>query len=160
MYQFIVLCLGFLLLFGGGYLIKKTDRNSVITGSLSYGNSKSANSASLTLPTSEEMAGTFLCDSDSGCTDNVSINLVQTGDVYMTTSYKDGTPALSEKGRWMFEQGGLISLKLTESDSSQYNVPHMLLIQSVSTTTLDKFSYDAVLYKDMKKPTFSRPGSN
>ena len=153
MYQTIVLGLGFLLIIGGGYLIKSIDKEGVILKSLSKDQKVEIFSL-----TADDISGTFLCNETSGCENEYAVTFSPSGDVQLMAVYKDGIETLIEKGIWRFETGGLISISLTDSQTKHYDIPHSFLIQSVSTSTLAKISYDVTTYPDMHKPVFIRQG--
>lgn len=153
MYQTIVLGLGFLLVIGGGYLIKSVDKEGVIASSAL----KEQNVINTQL-TGDDMSGIFSCDETSGCDNVHTITFDPSGAVRIVTIYKDGTETLDEQGSWKFENGGFISILITDSQVKHYEIGRAFLIQSVSTSTLGKISYDTNLYPDMHKPTFTKQG--
>ena len=154
MYQFIVFGLGFLLLFGGAYLIKKNNGNSGIM--------ERAFSTSKKIRTPEgsfiikKIVGTFLCDIKSGCVSPYSLTLTEVGDVYFNHTNASGTEQILEHGLWNIEEGGLITLTLTNSPDENYEPPRIILIQSVNREILSDFVFDNNIYTDMYEPVFTR----
>lgn len=138
MYQIIVLGVGFSLLLGGAYYIKKNDHAGLLAQTIAY-------NAPLT---PEDIAGEYVCDVDSGCSDMYTLSFDTSGTVEMVATGDSGGQLLSEGGVWRFEKGGAVTVVFSES--------HTFLIQSVSTTTLSRFVYDSQLYTNMRKPTFTR----
>ncbi|MFA6608815.1 MAG: hypothetical protein WCT07_02815 [Candidatus Paceibacterota bacterium] len=153
MYQTIVLGLGFLLIIGGGYLIKSIDKEGLIKQSF-LKDSKVTN----ILATIETVPGTYMCNESLRCDNSRTMTLSPSGEVQILTSYNNGAELLNENGSWKIEQGGLISVFLTDSTTEHYEIPHLFLIQSVSTSTLSKISFDSGLYPDMHKPIFIKQG--
>lgn len=152
MYKFIVLGLGFLLLFGGAYLIKKSDKEGV----LNYAFSKEIKVLP-TVNTKEMISGVYKCDIENGCASPYVLILSDDNNVEMTTSYNDGVEIRKETGIWKLENGNLITILLTDLSSGEhYEIPHSILIQTVSTSTLTGLSYDKDFYFDMYKPVFVR----
>lgn len=150
MYQFIVLSLGFLLLFGGAYLINKDDKDGI----LQYAFSKDMQ----VLPSAlalETLTGKYYCDKKHGCDNTYVLNFSSEYKVDLEISFADGVEQKTESGTWKIENGNIISILLTDSSSEgHFEIPKTFLIQSVSTRTLSKISYDKEVYFDMNKPTF------
>ena len=111
MYQFIVLGLGFLLVFGGGYLIKHTDKEGVI-----------AQTVTATSTEPSDYAGTYLCDTDSKCDNPRTLVLSSDGTLSLTTSFDQGVETNVETGTWKKEAKG-ITLTIINSSTTTYGVP-------------------------------------
>ena len=153
MYQFIVLGLGLLLVVGGGFLIKTTDSHSEGILSKAFSNT---NEMITVPPTVETVTGEYSCDGTSGCVNPKVVTLDAYGGAHMVTTHIEGEETLKEEGTWRLEQGGLITLILSDSASEHYEIPHVMLIQSVNVSGLSKISYDTRIYTDMHKPIFKR----
>ena len=152
MYQFIVLGLGFLLLFGGAYLIKQSDKEGGVLGQ-AFSTSKNIQTSDIDL-TTEAMVGSFMCDGKSGCINPYTLTLAEAGDVYF--NHTSGTSTILEHGLWNIEKGGLITLTLTNTPDENYETPRVILVQSVNRNKLSNFVYDNNTYMDMNKPVFIR----
>ncbi len=150
-YQVIVLGIALSLLFGGAYYIKKSDDAGVLSYAFSTSNKKIEYGPPLTV---EDVSGEYICEASSGCNDPHTLKIEPTGEVHMITSYNEGVESFSEDGTWRFENGGLITMSFSDSSYEHYEVPHTMLIQSVSTSTLSKFVFDTKSYTGMYKPTF------
>lgn len=138
MYQIIVLGVGLSLLIGGAYYIKETDHTGLLAQTI-------VSNAPL-VP--EDIAGDYICDVNSGCSDTYTISFDKAGSLSIVAVADSGRQLLNEEGIWRFEKGGAITVIFSDSRT--------FLIQSVSTTTLTKLVYDAKLYPNMRKPIFSR----
>lgn len=151
MYQTIVLGLGFLLLFGGGYLIKHMDNQNVIGTSLATTiNTTTASSSSVLLP------GTYLCDTVSGCGSPHVLTLSENGEAKMNSSYGNGAEIVDEFGSWTVNKAGGASILLTSTANEVYPDPRTFTIKYVSSTTLAGITFDATAYTDLKNPVFRK----
>lgn len=149
MYQIIVLGLGFLLLIGGGWLIKSIDKEGVV--SRSFSGDQVSDVASFTL---ENVSGSYVCDAASGCKTEYRMSLLPSGESELITTYGNGAEVSVEKGTWRFENGGMVSILMTESQVLRYEKPRTFLVQLVGESKLSRLSFDKKIYSDMKKPVF------
>lgn len=151
MYQTIVLGLGFLLLIGGGYLIKHIDNQNVIGQSLTTKiTSTTASSSSVFIP------GTYLCDTTSGCESPHVLLLSENGEAKMNSSYENGAEIVDEFGTWTTDQEGGASILLTSTANEVYSEPHVFTIRYVSNSTLSGITFDPAVYSDLKNPVFRK----
>ncbi len=153
MYQTIVLGLGFLLLVGGGYLIKNVDSEGVVTTSLA---SPAEASSVLTL---ESLSGTYICDSSSGCENPRILDLSADGSVHMNTTYENGVEVLNEDGTWSIGINNRPVILLKGSTQETYPAPRMLSVRYASKTSLSGVTFDQKVYTDLKNPVFRKPDS-
>jgi hypothetical protein len=152
MYQIVVIGLGFSLVFGAGYYITKVDSSGVIEQSLVARDVAQP-------PTTESLAGDYLCEASSGCDYPYELVLSADGKASLTVSYSDRLETKTEKGVWNLERGGIVTTTLTESvTTGAYESAHTFLIQAITATSLSKIAYDKSTYTDMHKPTFQRQG--
>lgn len=155
MYQTIVLGLGFLLLVGGGYLIKHMDNENVIGTSIATTiNATTASSSSVMLP------GTYLCDMTSGCEDPHILSLSENGEAKMNSSYGNGAEIVDEFGSWTVNQEGGASVLLTSTANDVYPEPRVFVIRYVNNAALAGITFDASAYADMKNPIFRKQESD
>ncbi len=131
MYQTLVLGLGVLLLIGVGYFIGHTDQAGIITSVVSV-----PVSTSTAQSTPTNIAGTYVCDIDSKCSDPRILILEEDGELRMTTSYASGVEILEEVGTWLFEAKGDIVILLTGTNTEVYATPERLSLRRVSDVTL------------------------
>jgi hypothetical protein len=151
MYQTIVLGLGFLLLIGGGYLIKHIDKENVIGASIATSiNATTASSSATLLP------GTYLCDMATGCESPRVLTLSESGEAKMNSSYENGVEIVDEFGTWTVNKGGGASVLLTSTANEVYPEPRVLTIKYVTNTTLAGITFDAAVYEDLKNPVFRK----
>lgn len=151
MYQLIVIGLGITLIVGGGYYIATTDDVGVLKLSL-----VSTPVPQEALPTAEEIAGTYLCGTESGCKRPHILTLSDDGAARLDVADESGADSGQESGAWSFVPGGFVSVVFSASSSGEYEHPHAILIQSVRPDALSKYVYDDSEYPDMVKPTFTR----
>lgn len=157
MYQVTVLGILFALLLGGGYYITKSDNKSMISGTLLEEKSMQTDF----IPTAENIVGRYLCDRASGCENEKTLAILSDGNVEISTNKNEGIEISNdvEKGQWSLGNGNTVVMSFdktyTEGDEST-TTTSTLFVQSVSSTTLAKISFDRNIYKDMKKPVFTR----
>jgi hypothetical protein len=149
MYQFIVLGLGFLLLFGGGYLIKKSDKEGVLQQS--YSATKYASGSST--PSTITFKGLFTCEG-SKCQDPRNLVVSEDGTVQLSTTYNDGVEVLNELGTWTEDKDGNITLSITGTPSMAYDKPLVIALRQVTPFTL--VSISGTTYKNWGSPTFRK----
>ncbi len=157
MYQIAVLGILFALLLGGGYYITKSDDKSMISGTLLEEKSVQTDF----IPTAENILGRYFCDRVSGCQSERTLNILSDGSVEMSTNNNEGIEISNdiEKGQWSI--GGrntiLMSFNKTSGEGEESTTTtSTLFVQSVSSTTLAKISFDRNIYKDIKKPVFAK----
>lgn len=157
-YQTIVFGLGFLLLIGGGYLIKNIDNAGVLTKTLQTATStdtaESADGATSTERIGVE--GTYLCDVDSGCKDPVVLAIREGGEVSMTTTYAEGAEIQEELGTWKRGQDRSLVVLITGTANDTYPDPHSFSVRYVTSSSLSGLTFDASLFKDWTRPVFRR----
>ena len=154
MYQTIVLGLGFLLVFGAGYLIKSMDTEGVVISKLTQ--TPVASTTVVASSTKTDFEGTYSCDQDSGCLNPSSLTILEGGEVTMRTIYGDGVEILEERGTWKSERNGGITVLFTGTDVVTYPVPHSLFIRYVSSTTLSGITFDNKVYPEWTRPVFTK----
>lgn len=153
MYQTLVLGLGILLLVGVGYFIQHTDSQGVISHSIEVtASSSSATAKQNTAP------GTYLCDSENGCTNPRTLSIYEDGTLKLSTSFDNGVEVLDEAGTWKIENEGMMTIRITETATNVYQNPRTLQVKYISGTTLSGLSYDESQFKDLKNPVFIRQG--
>ena len=152
MYQAIVLGLGVLLVFGGGYLIKHTDTEGVITSSLSQTHAATTDDTTATIP------GSYQCDPLSGCDNPHTLTLTENGEAKLDTVYESGAEVGSESGTWKRDVGGKIVILFTSNVAGLYDVPHVMTIANVTKPTLAGINFSANMGEGMHKPIFARIG--
>jgi hypothetical protein len=108
---------------------------------------------------SEDVIGKYLCGIANGCKESYEITLYLNGEAKLTHLGTEVKPEIIERGSWSFMDGGFISLTLTEKEEhdtepENYETPQILIIQSVSTSTLTKITYNTKTYPLMAKPKF------
>jgi hypothetical protein len=151
MYQTIVLGLGFLLLIGGGYLIKNMDNQNVIgQAATTTINSTTASSSSILLP------GIYLCDIASGCQSPHILTLSENGETKMNSSYENGAEIVDEFGTWTTNEEGGASILLTSTANEVYPEPRVFTIKYVSNNSLSGITFDETAYPDLKNPVFRK----
>lgn len=151
MYQTLVLGLGVLLIIGVGYFVKHTDQAGVITSAVSV-----EVSTSTTQNTSAGIAGTYVCDVDSKCSDPRVLVLEESGELRMTTSYASGVEILEETGTWKIESKGDITIFLTGTNTEVYTTPQTLLLRKVSEVTLAGLPNASSEYKEWGTSLFRK----
>lgn len=156
-YQAIVLGLGFLVLFGAGYLITTTDNAGILKTTITQ-TTDTADIATSTLVA--RLEGYYLCDSESGCSSPSSLTITQDGEVRMTTSYSEGVEILEETGTWKDEKGSGLKIFLTGTDSGLYPVPKSFFVKYVSSSSLSGIDFDSATYKDWIRPVFIKQEKN
>jgi hypothetical protein len=150
MYQTIVLGLGFLLLLGGGYLIKHMDSQGVIGSSI-------ATPAALDATTTLEMlSGTYICDVNSGCENPRVLTLSSDGTVNMNTSYENGVEVVNETGTWSIGINTRPAILLKGASGTLYPTPRLFNVRYASATSLSGITFDEKAYPDLKKPVFRK----
>ncbi len=153
MYQTIVLGLGSLLLFGGGYLIKHADDQGVLRSTLSS-----------TLPISattsvEVYSGVYICDDTTKCINPRILSLSSDGSATMNASYENGAEVVHETGNWVSNGDNSLTISLLGTQQGEYVSPRTLFIKYASHTVLAGASFDEKLFTDLKKPVFYRQES-
>jgi len=148
MYQTIVLGLGFLLLVGGAYLIKRTDQSGVIQNTISTASSTQYDAASIT--------GTYICDTDSKCQNPRILTMTDDGELTLTTSYDNGVEVLRENGSWKMDSEGNVTFIITGTPTELYEEPFTLLLKRVSSSTIVAAKSAKVLYKEWGAPIFRK----
>ena len=143
MYQTLVLGLGVLLIAGVGYFIEHTDQAGIITSAVSIPVSTSTPQEMTT-----SLAGTYVCDIDSKCSDPRILILEDDGELRMTTSYASGVEILEEVGTWLLEAKGDIVVLLTGTNTEVYVAPERLSLRKVSDITLAGLPSISPEYKD------------
>lgn len=162
MYQTIVLGLGFLLLFGAGYLIKNIDKEGVVTSTLTStqtaATSTGTSSASTTSANAPDSAylGTFICGPESGCASPSMLTVQENGEVSINTSYDNGVEMVQERGTWKSERGGGMTIVITGTDSELYAVPRTIFVKYATQKSLAGLSFDAKLHPDWLRPVFRK----
>lgn len=161
MYQTIVLGLGFLLIIGGGWLIKVMDTEGIISSQFTKPkilNTTSTTTADGSATSSPErnLEGRYLCDSTSGCPNPSFLIITEAGEISMTTSYESGAEMLQEIGTWKNEKNGGASIMITGTDSGIYPTLRLLSIKYVSPTSLSGITFDPSIYKDWVRPVFKK----
>lgn len=131
MYQIFVLGLGVLLLIGVGYFIEHTDQTGIITAAVS---TEVGTSTIQSTPTG--VAGTYVCDVDSKCSDPRVLVLEESGELRMTTSYASGVEIFEEVGTWKIEPKGDIVIVLTGTNAEVYMTPERLSLRKLRDITL------------------------
>lgn len=157
MYQIIVLGLGFLLLFGSGYLIKSMDDAGIISSELNLATSTAVNATS---SSQMDMEGTYLCDTDTGCKSPSTLTISREGEVRMTTSYDNGVEVLQESGTWRTSKDGRVTIYITGTDSSVYPSPRVVSIKYASPSSLSGIMFDANAYKEWTIPVFRKQSND
>ncbi|MFA5132015.1 MAG: hypothetical protein WC444_01660 [Candidatus Paceibacterota bacterium] len=151
MYQFIVLALGLVLIVGGGYFITKANDHGVLGVSIAGKPEPFAK-----LPTAEEVSGVYRCNETSGCKNPYMMTLTEDGVAQVDIERKDAIDVLKEYGTWVFKSGGLLALTINGSSAGSYDPPHAFLIQSIGTSTLSRYIFNAKQYTDLVKPVFTK----
>jgi hypothetical protein len=151
MYQLIVLGLGFLLLFGGGYLIKKSDKAGVLGSS--FASSSVTASSSAAVPSSITFNGVYSCDG-AKCSDPRNLIVSEDGTVQLSTTYNNGVEVLNEIGTWTEDNEGKITIAITGTQSEAYDKPVTILLRQVTPFTL--VSVNGTSYKNWGAPTFRK----
>lgn len=151
MYQFIVLLALFTVVIGGGFYIKKSDGEGVLKKAFS-----SNGPVDSFVATAENISGSYYCDNSYGCTDSHKLTISSGGTCELVTSYEGGMENEVERGTWQFNQNGTISISLVESLAERYDIPHLLQINTVGSSTLKNLIYDTKIYPDMNNPIFVR----
>jgi hypothetical protein len=147
MYQTIVVGLGFLLLFGGSYLIKETDNNGVL---------HDAAAETAIIQSVSDVSGTYICDVDSRCLNPRELTLSDTGEASLTTSFDSGIETLKETGMWKLGQGNSIVLSLAENSQEAYSEPFVISLKRITEKTLMTSGETHVSYKDWGNPIFRK----
>jgi hypothetical protein len=155
MYQAIVLGLGFLLLFGAAYLVKKTDGAGVIISTQT-----ASTTETVTALPQATLEGTYLCDTDSGCQNPSVLTLTGSGEASMATSYDNGVEVLQEIGTWKDEEEGGITVLLTGTGDEVYPTPRAFSIRYASSANLSGVSFDSSVQKGWTRPVFRRQTEN
>lgn len=155
MYQTIVLGLGFLLIIGGGYLIKAMDTEGIITSQFVSAPSATSTEGATSTP-ERSLDGIYLCRPETGCPNPSLLTITEGGEVSMNTSYDNGVEVLQETGTWKNEKGGGASIIITGTDAGIYPTPRLLSIKYVSPTSLSGITYDTTIYKDWVRPVFRK----
>jgi hypothetical protein len=154
MYQTIVLGLGFLLLFGGGYLIKHMDDQGVIGASIATQVEASATTTLVSL------SGIYVCDNSSGCDNPRILSLSADGTVTMNASYENGAEVVNEVGTWSVGINNRPIILLTGTTAGEeYSTPRMLTVRYTSKNSLSGIAFDQKVYPDLIKPIFRREES-
>ncbi len=151
MYQTLVLGLGVLLLLGVGYFIGHTDQTGVINSAVS-----TPVSTSTTQTASTSVAGTYVCDIDSKCSDPRILILEEDGELRMTTSYTSGVEILEEVGTWLVEAKGDVLIFLTGTNTEVYATPERLSLRKLSDVTLAGLPSTNVEYKEWGTSLFRK----
>ena len=149
MYQFIVLLALFTVVIGGGFYIKKSDGEGVLKKAFS-----SSGPVDTFIMTSENVSGSYYCSVVSGCSEYYKLNITTGGTAEMVTSYEGGMENVVERGTWAFGEKGAIDVSLVESMGNYYDIPHLIKINTVSSSTFKNIIYDSKIYPDMKNPVF------
>jgi hypothetical protein len=157
MYQAIVLGLGFLLLFGSGYLIKSMDDTGIISSEL---NLATSTEASATSTPEVSLEGVYLCDTDTGCKSPSTLTISGEGEARMITSYDNGVEVLQESGTWKTSKDGRVTIYITGTDSTVYPSPHVLSIKYASPSSLSGIMFDANAYKEWTIPVFRKQSND
>lgn len=150
MYQSIVLGLGFLLLLGGGYLIKHMDQEGVIESSVA-----SSDASYVSSMNKSSIAGTYVCDTDSKCPNPRVLTLGDDGVLTLTTSYEDGAQVLQENGTWDVGTNKIM-LMITGTQDESYTEQKMLFLKRLSELTLVPDISMKTTYKDLGNPIFRK----
>lgn len=158
MYQTIVLGLGFLLIIGGGWLIKAMDTEGVISSNLTttQATSTTTKDENATSTPERNLEGRYVCDSSSGCPNPAVLTITKEGEISMTTSYESGAEMLQEVGTWKNEKDGGASIMITGTDSSIYPTPRLISVRYVSPTSLSGIVFDSRIYTDWVRPVFRK----
>lgn len=149
MYQFLVGLIFFSFIFGCFYFINKTDAGHIVSESFSKVTEKKE------ILKQEDVIGTYICNQETGCSENVLVNLSLGGQVKMITSYSSGQEVNVESGSYSLSKN-IIDLVLKSGPQGDYDIPHFITIKSISTSTLSQFVYDKKIYNYMKNPVFLR----
>lgn len=153
MYQMIVLGLGFLLLFGAGYLIKNTDNAQILTSAFKT----STNPSDLATSTlASALDGIYVCDIDTGCQNPSLLYVKGGGEVKMTTSYENGAEMLQETGTWRDERNGGITVMLTGTDAETYPAPHAFFVRYASSASLSGLTFGKKSFEGWTIPVFRK----
>jgi hypothetical protein len=149
MYQTIVLGLGFLLVFGGGYLIKHSDQNGVLAEAIARDETSYVQQATSTI------LGPYLCDSER-CPNPRELSLMDGGEAVLTTTYSDGVETVKELGSWQLMKANTIILTLMGTSQSTYDEPYMFSLKRITDTTLVPSDDVKATYKDLGAPIFRK----
>jgi hypothetical protein len=149
MYQTIVLGLGFLLVFGGGYLIKHSDNNGVLASAIAQDETSYVGVATSTI------LGPYLCDSER-CPNPRELSLMDNDQAILTTTYSDGVETLKEVGSWKFTKADTIILTLLGTSQSTYDEPYMFSLKRITEKTLVPSDDIKATYKDLGAPIFRK----
>ena len=146
MYRYLVLFLvgGAMLI--GAYYVREAGVEKVFSYIPSNGDAETL--------TPDDVSGKYLCDVSDGCKIPYEVTLYLNSGAKFTQLEGALNPEVVERGNWNFINGGLISLTLTGKDDEDYTKPVTILIQSVGTSSLTKFVYNAKQYPFISKPRF------
>jgi hypothetical protein len=61
-----------------------------------------------------------------------------------------------EKGTWELGSNNILIITLTDNATTTYDVPHKLVVQKVSTSTIQKILYNKDFFPTLHKPIFNR----
>jgi hypothetical protein len=135
--------------------------------------------------TVDTVTGKYLCTIKTGCKDLYQITLYLNGAVklsYINKNKDIATPAESpeeasqkeseesdlgntdgsngydiiDRGTWKFIPGGFIEVSITERNGESLATSSTIIIQSVTSAFLTKFTFDNDQYPIFKKPRFVR----
>ena len=59
-----------------------------------------------------------------------------------------------EQGTWVLGNGGILIITIIGTEAVTYDVPKKIIVGRVSTTTLERLSFNKSLYPFLKKPIF------
>ncbi len=171
MYQYFILLLLVSFLGTGAYYVNVTDDGKILSASFTSDTTESHE-----IYDEKQISGRYICVSSSGCLTPLELNLKETGEFSITpytlaksqnsnststasaSSSEMGLPIITEEGSWVLNEGGFVTLTVTTGNKESYEIPKVIVIQSVGGTVLSRLSYPQSEYPFMKRPKFIRIG--
>jgi hypothetical protein len=126
---------------------------------LAYDTSIANTSIVLTDPTrstSSRIFGTYVCDTDTGCSNPRVLTLSRGGGVQMTTTYESGAEIVRENGTWASGRSASLNVRIVGTEQNTYSQPVMLKLKRVGTSTYQGGTSSSMEYQDWPSSLFSK----
>lgn len=147
MYRNLIYTVTLILIGGAGYYFHSIGVPDLII----HGEDKRGNGVT----SFEVFSGTYVCDSDSGCS-NVTRIVLQEDTTLDIIETVDGQDISLAQGTWGIGGGGALILKFQSREGFSSSSPSSLIVKKVSIVKLTGFSNGKGLYPGMDNPTFTR----